>query len=295
MKILRSRSRDLTANNFDEFIAPISSSALIGEDLVILDLRELDFIDLFAMAGLAYLCQELEDNVGCRVKLELGEAGACGFLPRAGFFDVLPPTVDLSDFPMARVEVMRYYRGSNPAFLELTRIDSFNVIDDILDKFIHILQRRLKYPRHETYDIAIVLSELCHNILDHNSPAAEGVAAMQVYNGQAGRFIQVIVGDRGHGIRETLRRNQAYTNLTSDTDAILRSVDLGVSEHDDQIRGNGLYHLLELTFKHQGAVHIRSGTGKVYFRMDRREYHVFSVPRLQGTQFSITFPAKMPQ
>jgi sensor histidine kinase regulating citrate/malate metabolism len=104
--------------------------------------------------------------------------------------------------------------------------------------------------------------------------------------------MQVVVSDRGHGIRATLRRNPAYQALASDTEAILRSVRLGVSEHEDRMRGNGLYHLMELAYKHEGAVHIRSGSGKVYLRTDQRTVRQFLVPELQGTQFSITFPAK---
>ncbi|MCZ7673839.1 MAG: hypothetical protein M5U34_45320 [Chloroflexi bacterium] len=180
-------------------------------------------------------------------------------------------------------------RGNNPALLELTVIDSPEVIDEILDRLINVLCDQLHYRIHDAYDLAIVFSELCQNVLDHNSVAADGLAAMQVYNGRHGRFMQFVVADRGDGIRKTLQRNQKYAGLNTDIDAIIQSIKLGASEYEDPTRGNGLYHLLELSFKHQGAVHIRSGSGKVYLRMDHRKAKGFDVPFLSGCQFSISF------
>ncbi len=242
------------------------------------------------MVGLAFLCDDLREQ-GISVSLSVGEDGAAGFLQRAGFFDLLPSEVVLSaDLPPARLEYLRVFRGANPALLEFTRIDDTAGIRVVLATFRRILHYRLKYSVNDAKTLAMMLSELCHNILDHNPEATGGVVAMQVFNAPAGRFMQLVVADRGIGIRQTLTRHEAHAGLATDVKAIERSVELGISEFDDRTHGNGLYHLMRLARLHQGTVHVRSGTGKVYFRSDRAAVMRFRVPPVQGTQFSIVFP-----
>lgn len=295
LAVVRPNARVLTVANFDAFLAAVVPASAGAEARVVLDLQSLDFIDLFAMVGVAYLCGDLRDAGSCCVRLELGEDGACSFLPRAGFFDVLPAS-DLVEFdvPAARIEYLRHYHGANTGLLELTSIASSDAIAAVLDKFIGILRHRLKYRKDDAYDLAIMLSELCHNVIDHHPEpaAAAGVAAMQVHVGRAGRFVQVVVGDRGNGIRWTLAQNPAHANLSSDIAAIMRGVELGVSEHAEETRGNGLYHLRRLVAQHRGSLHIRSGRGKVYYPVDRLQPLTFAVPWLGGTQFSIALPVK---
>ena len=105
---IRPAGRALTAYNFDEFLARADLDRLPPGGLVMIDLHGLEFIDLFGMAGLAYLCGDLRDGAGRAVGLQLGEGAACGFLERAGFFDILPPAVtDRCDLPPARLNYVR--------------------------------------------------------------------------------------------------------------------------------------------------------------------------------------------
>ncbi len=292
---IRPVGRALTAYNFDEFLAGADLDRLPPGGLVMIDLRGLEFIDLFGMAGLAYLCGELRDGAGREVGLELGEGAACGFLERAGFFDILPPAVtDRCDLPPARLNYVRLFYGGNRALIEFTRIDSHHTIDEVLDKAMHILRHRLKYSHNQTRGLAMMLSEVCRNILDHHADRerAEGLVAMQVHGRAGDRFVQVVVGDRGQGIRRTLSRHPRHAGLSSDTEAIARSIRPGASEHDDPTHGTGLYHLLRLAGQNGGMVHLRSGGGKLYLRADRGEPRLLSVPALSGTQVSITLPTK---
>ncbi len=287
----------LTAYNFDDFLARAALDRLAPGEPVVIDLRGLEFIDLFGMAGLAYLCGDLRDGAGREVGLELGEGTACGFLERAGFFDILPVAVtERCDLPPARLDYMRLFYGGNRALIEFTRIDSHRTIDDVLDKAMHILRHRLRYSRNETRGLAMMLSEVCRNILDHHGDGdrAEGLVAMQAHGRAGDRFVQVVVGDRGRGIRHTLSRHPDYAGLSSDVEAIARSVQLGASEHDDPTHGTGLYHLLRLAGQSGGTVHLRSGGGKLYLRADRGERRLLSVPMLSGTQVVITLPARVP-
>lgn len=280
----------LTAITFDTFLAEVIEVARTHER-VVLDLTDVQFMDVFAMVGVIYCCEDIQGLHGCRIRLEFTDDGAGGFLPRIGFFDVLGPAVEYPEvFTPARLEWERALHGEDKRLLELTPIDSPAAIDAVQDKLIHVLHYQLKYRLHDAYDLAIVFSELCNNVLDHSPADALGLAAMRIYGTQGQRFMQFVVADRGDGIKTTLTRNPNFANIRSDNDAIITSTDLGASEHEENTRGNGLYHLLKLAFKHQGNVRIRSGRGNVYWRMDLHKRHQFNVPYLQGTQFSIIFP-----
>lgn len=289
------QSGRLTVYNVDAFLAPIITRKFSGDAAVTLDLRGLGFVDLFAMAAIACVCGDLHD-AGVTTQLAVSEGGACGFLQRAGFFDILPQAVTLgADLPPARLAYMRAIRGANPALVEFTSINSGRAIRGILTIFRRVLRYQLRYTTAEAKTLSIMLSELCHNVLDHNAdlPGAEGVAAMQVHLTDSGRFMQVVVADRGAGILRTLRRNERHADLASDVEAIEQCVELGMTEYRDLTHGNGLFHLLRLARQHHGAVHIRSGAGKVYYRTDRHERQRFTVPYLTGTQFAIVFPARV--
>ena len=246
------------------------------------------------MIAIAFFCWDCEEIAGQPIKLLLGEEGASSFLPRAGFFSLLPPaTKKLTDYPQARIDWLTMYHGNNPGLLEFVSVATDEAHDSIMSRFIHILRHQLRYKKEDAYQLAIMFSELCNNVRDHNPADVLGMAAMQVHATDTGKFVHIVVGDRGHGIRSTLCRNRSHADVTSDSEAIRRSVQLGVSEHDERTRGNGLFHLLRLAHKYDGSVHIRSGDCKVYYRPVREEPYVFDVPRLTGTQLAITFPMKI--
>lgn len=284
-------SSNLTASNFDGFIEKLLKATDSSTEICV-DLRGVRFLDLFAIVGIVYSCYELQEQLDCRVQIEVDPDDGCGgYLQRAGFFRILSGDIELpTSISRARLQWMEALEGNNPGLIELTPIISDQAISDVLDKLEHVLRRRLHYSRQDTYDLLIVFSELCNNILDHNSADCGGLAAMQVYNPPSGRFMQFVVADRGAGIAATLRRNPRFAHIKTDADGIVASLDLGASEHEETTRGNGLYHLLKLSFNHGGTIHIRSGKGKTYLRLDQRRVHRFNVAHLTGTQFSIAFP-----
>ncbi len=284
-------SSNLTASNFDGYLDKLLKSADSGKEICV-DLRAVRFIDLFAIVGVSYSCHELHEQLGCRVRLEVDPDEGCGgYLQRAGFFRTLPTGIELpTSISRARLQWMEALEGNNPGLIELTPIISDQAISDVLDKLERVLRHHLHFRKQDAFDLLIVFSELCNNILDHNSAACGGLAAMQIYNPPTGRFMQFVVADRGSGIAATLRRNPRFVHIQTDADGIVASLDLGASEHEETTRGNGLYHLVELSFNHGGTIHIRSGKGKTYLRMDQQRGRRFNVPQLTGTQFSIAFP-----
>lgn len=100
------------------------------------------------------------------------------------------------------------------------------------------------------------------------------------------------MSDYGVGLAATLRRNPKNGAVGSDLVAIQLATKLGTSEHDDPTRGTGLYHLLEITYKHAGAIQVKSGNAKVYYRMDRRQGYAFTVPAVPGVHVALSLPSK---
>src|SRR6185503_9760628 len=134
-----------------------------------------------------------------------------------------------------------------PMLVEVTRIDSGGAVPPLLDQIVWVLRYRLKYRKHDAFDVTTAVSELCQNTFDHNS-GTPGFVAMQVYGKESKRFLEVGVSDLGAGLAETLRRNPKNGLIRSDLGAIKLATKLGTSEHDDPTRGTGLFHLLEITY-----------------------------------------------
>jgi hypothetical protein len=86
-----------------------------------------------------------------------------------------------------------------------------------------------------------------------------------------------------------LFENLCYSPL----EAIRLATKLGASEHDDPTKGTGLYHLLEIIYKHEGSVQIRWGSAKVRYRMDKQAGWTFHVARMPSVRVALTLPTKL--
>ena len=135
-------------------------------------------------------------------------------------------------------------------------------------------------------------SEVLQNVFHHNENGICGWVAMQLYKGDHGSFVELAIGDSGIGINGSLGKNPKIGIYETDVEAITHAIQLGVSRFADKDRGNGFEALMGKVFKHEGTVTIRSGSGKVHIRMDKRTISTFTVPELEGTQVVITLPQK---
>ena len=257
------------------------------------DLSEVEFISPAGLVQVTAACHSLA-KIGRQPTVKTGNGDVRGYLSRSGFFSALDGVAQI-DPPLPRVlQLMSdYQRGRNPLLIEVTKIDSGALLPSLLTQIVEVLRRRMKYKKHDAFDVAIAISELCQNTFDHNSGTC-GFLAMQAYGKGVNRFIEVAVADFGDGLLKTLGRNPKYSGLSTDIDAIRHAIQPGVSEHDDATRGTGLHHLVEITYRHSGSVQIRSGAGKVRFRMDKKIGHTFIVPRMPGVQVALTLRAKQP-
>lgn len=273
--------------SFDKFLR---TKDPLGREGGVFDFQGVTLITPAVLAQLAASCYALARN-GQQATIITDNEAVRSYLMRSGFFKVVAGVAkvepELGQLSAWRYDVMR---GSNPMLIEVTRIVSGAALPALLDQIVWVLRHRLKYKKYDAFDVATAVSEICQNTFDHNSGTA-GFIAMQVYGQGAKRFLEIGVSDYGDGLAATLTRNPKNV-IASDLEAIKRAMQLGISEHDDATRGTGLFHLLEITYKHAGAVQIKSGSAKVYYRMDRRQGYAFAVRALPGVHVALSLKSK---
>lgn len=254
----------------------------------VFDLRDARFISSAALVQLAAAAYAVHRN-GSRLTLQVDDAHVRTYLVRSGFVAAIDGIADI-DPAYNQLEQHRFdhLHGSNPLLLEVTKIESGAALPPLLDRIVALLRTRLRYGRADAYNIAIVISEVAQNTFDHNSKTC-GFLAVQAYRPKRGkRFVEIGVADFGEGLRATLQRNPKLSRVGSDQHAIMMATRLGVSQHDDPTRGTGLHHLLRIAYEHEGSVQIRSGTGKVAYRGDKKQGWGFNVPSMPGVQIAIS-------
>lgn len=127
-----------------------------------------------------------------------------------------------------------------------------------------LLHRHLGYEARDVANLSILLSEACHNVIDHAGPASYGLVAAQVIRRPKQEpFVMIAVADDGVGIRTSLR--QAYPEAVQWTheEAIRQALRRGVSGVPDADRGLGLWTIVEKMPLYRGTLHLRSGATRL--------------------------------
>lgn len=255
------------------------------------DLSEIKLITPIALVSLAAVCFGLA-MIGQHPTIVVDDASVRTYILRSGFVQVLEPIVSFDPY-FSPFEASGYnaMRGSNDMLIEVTKIENGKSLSNLLDQIVCVLRKKLKYRKEDAYDVATAISEIGQNTFDHNN-ATCGLIGMQVYGRGKNRFLEIGVADYGDGLTDTLRRNPKYKTIGSDKEAISIATKLLTSEHDDPTRGTGLYHLLEMAYKNEGSVQIRSGKAKVRYRMDEKKGWLFNVAQVPGVQIGLTLRSK---
>lgn len=256
------------------------------------DLSSVRLVTPAGQVQLAAACQALAAE-GRTPTIVLHDPSVRSYLARAGFVTVVGEVAQFDPvIPLTDTSAYGIWAGSNPMLIELTKVQTGTDLPNLLDRVVWVLRNRLKYRKYDAFDIATAVSEIGQNTFDHNRRTC-GFLAMQVYGKGRKSFLEIGVADHGAGLAATLGRNPKVGQIAGDADAIDLATRLGVSGYDDPTRGTGLYHLLEIAFKHEGSVTIRSGCAKVRFRMDRRTGWTFSVPKVPGVQVALQLRSKV--
>ncbi len=255
------------------------------------DLSEVRWVSPAGLVQLAAACHALKRD-GHQPVVVIPSNSVRSYMCRAGWVSVVRGVARLEPVSLDLViAAIRNQRGGNPMLLEVTKIDSGGELPELLDKIVWVLQHRLRYAKYDAFDVATAVSEVYQNTFEHSTKTC-GFLAMQVYGDGVKRFVEIGFSDYDDGVLRTLTRNPKYDAIKDDGNAILTAAELGTSQFDDRTRGTGLYHLLQITRKHEGSVQIRSGRATARFRWDKKKGWVFPVALMPGVQVALTLRAK---
>src|SRR5258706_8362371 len=162
------------------------------------DLTGVEFIAPSAAVQLAAACHRLARE-GRRPLIVVNDEAVRAYLMRSGFIQVVQPVAQFQPrIPVLRAHGYDHLRGSNPMLIEVTKIQRGAELPALLDRMVRVLHYRLKFKKHDAFDVAIAISEVCQNSFDHNAHTC-GFLAMQVYRSGCERFLEIGVADYGDG------------------------------------------------------------------------------------------------
>lgn len=142
----------------------------------------------------------------------------------------------------------------------------------------------LLQPCHE------IFSELASNVVYH-ADSNGGYVLAQQYDYSPGPVVEIAVADCGIGIRASLQKNPSHSMISSDVQAIEKSLLEGVSSLQDPYRGYGLHHIAgDLKRNKSREMTIRSGQGILTVRGDGKVTKDYDSPAYLGTIVSVIIP-----
>lgn len=270
---------------------------LNGES-VVLNLREVEFVEPAGICGLAALLEFLIprcEDVG--VVLEGRDVPA--YLERMNFFRLFGDRVQTN----ADVLSLRARQRHNPGTLqELVNFQDEDEIPGIINRISEILENQ-GYLVRERVAVCSVLSEICANAAEHGSSSYGAYASVQAYQHivsgrhgarageRQGEEVLVAIADGGVGVRETLSRNPALAeHSTTDTDAVRQALAMGVSGTGEVGRGGGLTLVAQIASRAGGSLSLRSGSGRVTAYENRKNSR--NVPDFPGTFVRVSLPRR---
>lgn len=267
---------------------------------VLFDAHDVRWVDPYGMVGLLAV-GTVAGRTADRPRLRLpADPDVISYLSRMNFFEHADPVFELHG-STGRA----HGDGASEVLLEITAVNSHAdvhaVVDLVNTRGMAILTKQLHYPPREAFQFAVVLSEVCQNIIEHAE--ASGWVATQTYNWtkRLGRKVVVIaVMDLGIGFRGSLgpayaARFPADSETFGDAAALEAAFTHGHTRFHDPGRGQGLQQIRKQVARWQGRVSIRSGTARI---ADVPEWD--DSPRLErdlsplpGAQIGIVLPARV--
>lgn len=131
------------------------------------------------------------------------------------------------------------------------------------------------------------ITELLTNANDHAMSNVLGFWVCGRYN-HIDHNIRICVADSGIGIKQSLVNAAKLPQRISDSDAIVKALEEGMTSRTGKTGGLGLKHISSYVKSHGGSMTILSGTGKVY--LARKTQRVNSHhQRYEGTIVSVMF------
>ena len=272
-----------------QVVRPTEASSLF-------DARHLRFIDPNGMLALLSAGKVLSDRGEAPVRLQLPESSdVAGYLSRMGFFAEAGKVFEMGD-----ARAPRRAAKASDVLLEITPItenhDVHAIVDRVQERAGAILSKTLGYPASAVVQFAVILSEVCQNIIEHAE--APGWVAAQVYRWtkRLGRDVLVIsVVDVGRGFRGSLSSEHSarFGDRWGDATALEAAFIHGLTRFPDSGRGQGIQQIRRQVRKWDGIISVRSGSARIADvpNWDDSPPLERDLPNFPGAQIGIALPA----
>jgi STAS-like domain of unknown function (DUF4325) len=153
-----------------------------------------------------------------------------------------------------------------------------------IDLVLDVLAKVSEFGKGALSAIEWSLNEIADNVLVH---AAAARGWLQVIARPDNHLVDIVVADRGPGIRATLR--ESYSDLASDQDALRLAIQAGVTRNKAIGQGNGLAGSFRITQATRGWMNLVSGTGNLRLFNDGAIKDL-GIESYQGTIVTLTLP-----
>ena len=209
------------------------------------------------------------------------------YLLMAGVFDVMRRLIS---FDSVQPEALISKKPPERPMVPCRYFASESDIDEIADRMEEDFKSVLPKSGSILGACHTAFSELATNVIYH-AESQGGYVLAQQYNFSSGAMVEIAVADCGIGIQESLRKNQKYTDIPSDEDAIELAIREGVTSLDDRYRGYGLAHVTyDVRVGDGRQIAIRSGYGTMILQGNGEIEKRRNSPRYSGTILNVSIP-----
>ena len=154
----------------------------------------------------------------------------------------------------------------------------------LINHLVEVFKHNLNLSLGIRGSLKLSLNETMTNAIDHSESESGYYICAQSYPNE--KLLIVCIADRGIGILRSLKQVPQYSRLRSDCNAIVKSVEEGVTSRE-HAAGLGLNHILKFVRVNEGKVYIVSGEGKVLWDYSEGREHVKKSKNKQSFQGTI--------
>ena len=279
MRLVLSPREGLNAAACDRLLARLTGDSAARQPELVIDLQAATFIDPYSAGCLCLISQTVAGR-GQRLQVVLPSTPRVqAAVVQLGLLPALRLWAEVHNLPGP--EARDHAQGALPLSLIRSRAD----VQAVLAYLVSLAQQRLGFEDSDVLDATKVVSELCHNVVDHSQ--AEGwVAAQVAHDRQGRRYVALAVVDSGVGIRASLSRRHAEAAHWRHGEAIQRA--LGGLSSRATGGGAGLRSIDAVVRRYGGRLTIRSGDERLYLDA-ASPAKILSGAAFAGTQVGISF------
>jgi anti-sigma regulatory factor (Ser/Thr protein kinase) len=254
-----------------------------SHEISVIDMTRTSFVTPF---GCIYLCGMIATlREQGSVTVRMGSDNVATYLCR---MDLHKPFAEHSEVvfepDLKQMSISRLPQAHRLVELSFVDLANDDQVESAADNFWEIISNQAPVYRRLHDEIRTALIELLSNVETHSGVRCASVVAQTVKH-----CVRIAVGDRGIGIRKSLKRTMPdRVKVLSDSDVIELATQPDVTGSPFGRRGWGLPTIVNAIREHGRALHIASGRG-VHSTYQNWKTGVTSTYAVRGTIVEVAF------